>query len=136
MSIFLLKHFLAIEAMPAESTPPLKQRPIGTSDLNLNPTASIKSFFDLEIISLLKIDTNKWKLSQYWNKQMGDHWRVSALVTQIKNSDEKHFEDLLKNWKPKKRFELIKADEKSFESTYNPHPISLTPEFIKEIQSI
>ena len=43
---------------------------------------------------------------------------------------------LFKNWKPRKRFELIKADEKSFESTYNPHPISLTPEFIKEIQSI
>lgn len=54
-----------------------------------------------EIISLLKIDTNKWKLSQYWNKQMGDHWRVSALVSQIKNLEEKHFEDLLKNWKPK-----------------------------------
>ena len=26
-----------------------------------------------EIIQLLKIDVNKWKLSQYWNKQMGDH---------------------------------------------------------------
>ena len=37
-----------------------------------------------EIIQLLKIDTNKWRLSQYWNKQMGDHWRVSALVTQSK----------------------------------------------------
>jgi hypothetical protein len=34
-----------------------------------------------EIIKLLKIDTNIWKLSSYWNKQMGDHWRVSALVT-------------------------------------------------------
>jgi len=53
-----------------------------------------------EIIKLLKIDTNKWKLSQYWNKQMGDHWRVSALISQIKNPDEKHFEELLKNWKP------------------------------------
>jgi hypothetical protein len=53
-----------------------------------------------EIIHLLKIDKNKWRLSQYWNKQMGDHWRVSALVSQIKNSDEKHFEELLKNWKP------------------------------------
>ena len=53
-----------------------------------------------EIIQLLKIDKNKWKLSQYWNKQMGDHWRVSALISQIKNSDEKHFEELLKNWKP------------------------------------
>jgi len=55
-----------------------------------------------EIITLLKIDTDKWRLSQYWNKQMGDHWRVSALVSQIKNSDKKLFEDLLENWKPKK----------------------------------
>ena len=41
-----------------------------------------------EIIELLKIDTDKWRLSQYWNKQMGDHWRVSALVTQKKNPEE------------------------------------------------
>ena len=40
-----------------------------------------------EIINLLKIDTTKWKLSQYWNKQMSDHWRISALVTKIKESD-------------------------------------------------
>jgi glycosyltransferase involved in cell wall biosynthesis len=43
---------------------------------------------------------------------------------------------LFEKWKPRKRFDLIKADDKSFESTYNPHPISLTPEFLKEIQSI
>ena len=55
-----------------------------------------------EIIDLLKIDTDRWKLSQYWNKQMGDHWRVSALISQIKNPEEKLFEDLLKNWTPKK----------------------------------
>ena len=54
-----------------------------------------------EIIKLLKIDTNKWKLSQYWNKQMGDHWRVSALVSQIKNPENQLFEELLANWKPK-----------------------------------
>ena len=54
-----------------------------------------------EIIKLLKIDTNIWKLSSYWNKQMGDHWRVSALVSKIKNNDEKYFEELLNNWKPK-----------------------------------
>lgn len=54
-----------------------------------------------EIIELLKIDTSIWKLSQYWNKQMGDHWRVSALVSKVKNSDEKYFEDLLNNWEPK-----------------------------------
>ena len=55
-----------------------------------------------EIISLLKIDTTKWKLSQYWNKQMGDHWRVSALISQIKNPEQKFFENLLENWTPKK----------------------------------
>ena len=43
---------------------------------------------------------------------------------------------LFEKWKPRKRFDLIKADDKAFESTYNPHPISLTPEFLKEIQSI
>ena len=47
-----------------------------------------------EIIQLLKIDTDRWRLSQYWNKQMGDHWRVSALVSQIKNPEEKLFQDL------------------------------------------
>ena len=55
-----------------------------------------------EIITILNIDTTKWKLSQYWNKQMGDHWRVSALISQIKNSEEKLFKNLLENWKPKK----------------------------------
>ena len=54
-----------------------------------------------EIIKLLKIDTSKWKLSQYWNKQMGDHWRVSALVSKLKESEQSHIEELLKKWKPK-----------------------------------
>ena len=54
-----------------------------------------------EIIQLLKIDTDRWRLSQYWNKQMGDHWRVSALVSQIKNPEEQLFKDLLENWEPK-----------------------------------
>jgi hypothetical protein len=56
-----------------------------------------------EIIRLLNIDTDIWKLSQYWNKQMGDHWRVSALVTKIKQNSEEHLlENLLANWEPKK----------------------------------
>ena len=55
-----------------------------------------------EIINLLKIDTTKWKLSQYWNKQMSDHWRISALVTKIKESDIDHLEELIHKWKPKK----------------------------------
>ena len=54
-----------------------------------------------EIIKLLKIDTTKWKLSQYWNKQMSDCWRVSALVTLVKKEKGSYLEELLANWKPK-----------------------------------
>lgn len=54
-----------------------------------------------EIIKILNIDISEWKLSQYWNKQMGDHWRISALITKI-NNNEKAFKYLLDNWKPKK----------------------------------
>ena len=54
-----------------------------------------------EIIKILNIDISEWKLSQYWNKQMSDHWRISALITKI-NNDEKSFKYLLDNWKPKK----------------------------------
>ena len=55
-----------------------------------------------EIIELLKIDTTKWKLSSYWNKQMADKWRVSAMVTRIKGADESFLRELIENWKPKK----------------------------------
>jgi len=54
-----------------------------------------------EIIKLLNIDTSIWKLSQYWNKQMGDHWRVSALVSRIKETSLDNLEELIANWKPK-----------------------------------
>ena len=55
-----------------------------------------------EIIKLLKIDTTQWKLSAYWNKQMGDHWRISALVTLIKKKEDQHLIKLIEKWKPKK----------------------------------
>jgi len=67
-----------------------------------------------EIIKLLKIDTEKWKLSAYWNKQMGDHWRISALVTLIKQKEEFYLKNLVENWKPKiyKFPKVIKQDKK------------------------
>lgn len=40
-----------------------------------------------DIIKLLKIDESKWKLSQYWNKQKGSKWEISALVNKIKDVD-------------------------------------------------
>ena len=41
-----------------------------------------------EIIKLLKIDTTRWKLSSYWNKEKKDGWFVSAMVTAIKPESE------------------------------------------------
>ena len=55
-----------------------------------------------EIISLLNIDTTKWKLSQYWNKQKKDHWVVSALVTAVRVTKENIIEQLLNNFSPEK----------------------------------
>ena len=54
-----------------------------------------------EIINILNIDTTKWKLSSYWNKQMGDHWRVSAMVTKLKDNEIDNVAELLKGFKPK-----------------------------------
>ena len=47
-----------------------------------------------------------------------------------------NLEVLFKKWKPRKRFNVIKVDDKTKSSNYNPNPISLTPEFLKEIKSI
>jgi len=54
-----------------------------------------------EIIDILNIDITQWKLSSYWNKQMGDHWRVSAMVTRLKDNDVDNVAELLKGFKPK-----------------------------------
>ena len=43
---------------------------------------------------------------------------------------------LLDKWKPQPRFTVTKVDDSTIPNNYNPQPISLTPEFIKEIQSI
>ena len=47
-----------------------------------------------------------------------------------------NFDILFQKWKPRKRFELIKINKENTPSNKQPIPISLTPEFIKEIQSI
>jgi hypothetical protein len=36
-----------------------------------------------EIIKLLGIDTTKWKLSQFWNKEQNSKWLISALITKL-----------------------------------------------------
>ncbi len=47
-----------------------------------------------------------------------------------------NIDKLLKEWKPQPRFKVTKVDDSTKLNNYNPTPISLTPEFIKEIQSI
>jgi len=47
-----------------------------------------------------------------------------------------NLEVLFKEWKPQPRFTVTKVDDNTLVNNYNPNPISLTPEFLKEIQSI
>ena len=47
-----------------------------------------------------------------------------------------NIDKLLEEWKPQPRFSVIKVDNNTIHNNYNPNPISLTPEFLKEIQSI
>jgi hypothetical protein len=53
-----------------------------------------------EIIELLKIDTTKWKLSSYWNKERHDGWFISAMVTAIKHESKDMLADAIANFKP------------------------------------
>lgn len=53
-----------------------------------------------EIIRILKIDTTKWKLSSYWNKQHKDYWLVSAMVTQKTLEGKDLLKETLENFQP------------------------------------
>lgn len=55
-----------------------------------------------EIINLLKIDTTKWKLSQYWNKEKPNgKWLISALISKItiKEKSESNLLEMIKSFK-------------------------------------
>lgn len=51
-----------------------------------------------EIERILKIDTTKWKLSSYWNKEHRDHWLISAMVTRVKSDPVKEIEKVLNDF--------------------------------------
>lgn len=53
-----------------------------------------------EIIELLKIDTTKWKLSSYWNKETYSGWMVSAMVTAKAKEPKDALADVIANFKP------------------------------------
>ena len=54
-----------------------------------------------EIIKVLKIDTSKWKLSSYWNKEHKDQWFISAMVTKLESKVEDGLINALESFKPK-----------------------------------
>ena len=53
-----------------------------------------------EIVKLLKIDTTKWKLSSYWNKETYNGWMVSAMVTAKNKEPKDALAEVLANFKP------------------------------------
>ncbi len=75
---------------------------LDTNTKQLEAIATTEPKTPEEIIALLNIDTTRWKLSQYWNKQKKDHWIVSALVTAIKQTEQDVLAEVLKNFSPKK----------------------------------
>jgi hypothetical protein len=70
----------------------------GTSKIEI--LSSVNPRTPDEIIKLLNIDTSIWRLSQYWNKQRGDKWFISALISQIKKTEEDVLADVLKDFTP------------------------------------
>ena len=72
------------------------------------------------------LEGRKWVMSNeagFTAKQMGQRFIDNINV-------------LFKEWSPQPRFHVIKIDDSTIPDNYNNSPISLTPEFIKEIQSI
>lgn len=69
-----------------------------------------------EIERILKIDTKKWKLSTYWNKQHKNYWLVSAMVS-LKKLEAKDF---------------LKATIENFNPDYTPvKEVHINPNFDK-----
>lgn len=64
-----------------------------------------------EIIRILKIDTTKWKLSRYWNKEQKDYWLVSAFVAQKDPTEltADDAEDIIRNVFKEKKFSPIRS---------------------------
>lgn len=69
-------------------------------------TAEIKALSALqpktseEIIELLKLDTTKWKLSTYWNKEQHNGWYISAMVTAVKKEPKDVLAEAIANFNP------------------------------------
>jgi len=72
------------------------------------------------------LEGRKWAMSDeagFTAERMGERF--------IENIDK-----LLEKWEPQPRFRVIKVDDSTKHNNYQSNPITLTPEFLKEIQSI
>lgn len=69
-----------------------------------------------EIVQLLNIDTTKWKLSSYWNKEHSGGWYISAMVTAIHKETKDILADVIANFNPICQFE---ADEIRINDAYD-----------------
>lgn len=74
---------------------------VDNGTIKLSGVSNVEPKSSDEIIKILKIDTKKWKLSQYWNKQSSDKWYISALVTKL----------------PKEESSLIQIEEQLLKSS-------------------
>ena len=86
--------------------------------------------------ALIQLKDKEWDIKimpQRWGECP---WNFLSQDNPLRQRFIENLDVLLEKWEPKKRFDVIKIDDNSIPNNYNPNPISLTPEFIKEIQSI
>lgn len=101
-----LEEYKKIKAEVLEKTPTPSNKVIEWKENLEAGTAEIKGISVLEprtaeeIIELLKIDTTKWKLSSYWNKETYSGWMVSAMVSATKKEPKDALAEVLANFKP------------------------------------
>tara|TARA_R110002012_G_scaffold22351_2_gene77420 strand:+ start:42 stop:437 length:396 start_codon:yes stop_codon:yes gene_type:complete len=116
----------------------LKHVPVKGSPMTPYIFASQCSIEDAAI-ALMKV----YKMGSKERKRRGlagREWIISKESNFTSNRMGQGFIDnintLFEKWKPQERFKVIKVDNNTISKNYNKSPISLTPEFIKEIQSI
>ena len=86
--------------------PPLKHKLLEYKEYLDKGTAEIKALSSTEpktpeeIIEILKLDTTKWKLSSYWNKERHDGWLISAMVTAVKYEPKDVLAEVIENFTP------------------------------------
>ena len=105
-----LKEMISTDAVEDNSDRIIKSENVnletGISKIEVLSSEEPKSPED--IIRILNIDTTKWKLSQYWNKQKSDKWLVSALVTQIKHTPVDNLALAVENYSPSE-YEVVQC---------------------------